>query len=200
MTQTDIYNLALGHLGMNLISTADIAANLKPETKALNNVFENCRDAVFREHQWAFANRQFPLVEASEDVPIGWAYAYDMPTESCATVWSVFNEATLTNKDAQDFDTYYLPDSGTRLIVTDLDTAYAEYTYIIEDVASWDAKFCQALSYNLAASASNVLTGDLDKSIKLLTLYGVFISDMKRIDAAEKRKKKKFTSTSQGVR
>jgi hypothetical protein len=201
MTKTEFFNLALHHLGITQrLTDAEITADLKPQAKVLNDFFIPFVRSVFQEHQWAFATVQEELVAASEEVPLGWTFAYDYPTANAATIWTVFNEGTLIEKDKQDFDTYYLPTTDTRLIVSNLDEAYAEYTYIIEDVESWREKFAVAMSYSFAATVSSAVTGDAEKGLKLLAVYGTLIADVKRIDASEKRKKPQQTSGYQQAR
>jgi hypothetical protein len=197
MTQLQIINLALRHLGMQTLN--NLNAN-NPSTQVMNEFWAVCRDVVFREHQWGFANVQQALTAYTGTVPSGWLFAYDYPTANVATVWTVYNEGTLEDKDAQDFDCLYIPDENKKIIVSDLDAALADVTWIITDPTEWDAKFCHALSYNLAASSASFLTADLNKATTLMALYGTFIADVKRIDAVERRKKAKLSSTYQNAR
>jgi len=185
-SQLGLYNLALQHIGMKKISSTD---GTDPSTVALNNYYESCRDDLFREHKWPFATVQATLTESTVEVPLGWTYAYEYPTENAATVWSVFDEGTYDYKDEQDFEIYYDPDSATKIIATDCEDAYYEYTYIITDLTLWDSKFYIALSYRLAASVCHVLLGDAEKGLKLMEISNFYISESKRISSHEQKKK-----------
>jgi hypothetical protein len=159
-----------------------------------------CKESMFEEHQWAFANVQATLSAATVDVPLGWTFAYDYPTENCAAIWCVFNEGNYDNKDAQDFDTYLDKDSGLLKIVTDSDEAYVEYTLIIDDVTTWPTKFGLAMSYFLAATTCALLTGDADKAMKLMQVYSMMVTEVQRVDSFKASKKSKITSKYQASR
>jgi len=196
--QLQIYNLALSHLGMSPLTAL---TGTDPSTVACAAYFEPCRDDMFREHEWSFARVQAALVEYTGTVPLGWLYAYDYPTVNAATVWTVFNEGCADTKHEQDFSTFYIPTDAKKVIVSDLEDAYMEYTYIVEDIAIWDAKFFMALTYRLAASMAKVLTGDADNRGALLgQAYNSIISEAKRIGAMEDIKTPKQTSSYQNAR
>jgi hypothetical protein len=188
-SQLNLFNLALQHVGMKKITST---TGTDPSTVACNNYYEPCRDDLFREWKWPFANVQDTLVTTNASqaaVPLGWTYSYDYPTQNCATVWTVFNDDTYDHKEGQDFEVYCDPTGATRLICTDCDSAYYEYTRIITDPTFWDTKFYIALSYRLAASIAHVLLGDADKGFTLMQVSNAYISDAKRISSYERKKK-----------
>lgn len=197
MTQLQIINLALRNLGMSKIANLN---GVDPSTTVMLDFWDICKLSMFEEHQWAFANVQQALVKSSIDVPLGWTFAYDYPTENCAAVWTVFNEGTLADKDGQDFDTYLDKDSGLTKLVSNLDAAIVEYTFVVDDPETWPNKFAYAMAYFLAASACPLLTGDADKAMKLLTLYSAIISEVQRVDSFKSSKKVKIPSTYQNSR
>jgi hypothetical protein len=189
MTKLAIINMALKHLGMNTIDDLD---GQDPSTLTMLEYFDTCRNIVFEEHQFSFANAQMALTESAIEVPLGWTFAYDYPTENCAAVWTLFNAATVDQKDAQDFDTYRDPATGDKILVSNLDEAYCEYSLILVDPEDWSEKFAHAVSFNLAASAAPYLGKTGDEVLKILAIYGALISDVKRVDAAHKSKKPKL--------
>ncbi len=190
-TQFELCNLALNHIGMRKIGSLD---GTDPSAVACTNFFEPCRDDVFREFQWPFCTVQQTLNQSIITVPLGWTYCYDYPVSNTAGVWYVFNDATAKQKHLQDFEVLYDPESGTRIIGSDLDGAYAEMTYIVTNTLLWDAKFDMAMSYRLAATICPILTGDNDKALKIMNLYMAMINEAKRIAAVEKLKKPDRTS------
>lgn len=185
-TKFEIVNQALYHIGQNKIESL---TGSDPSTVACNEFFESVRDDIFREFQWPFATVQQPLSQSVQEVPLGWTYAYDYPADNIATVWYVFNESTAEFKDEQDFEVYYIPGTSQKMIVSNLDAAYMEYTYIVSDTLQWDAKFDIAMSYRLAATICPILAGDTDKALGLTEVYNAVLSEAKRIAASEKRKK-----------
>lgn len=186
MDQLGIYNLALRHLGLKKVASISGA---DPSATACTDFFEPCRDDVFREHQWAFANVQATMITSAVDVPLGWDYAYVSPTTNCAAIWLVYNELTYDKKHEQEFEEMYDPASGTKIICTDLDDAYCEYTHVVSDISVWDNKFVMALSHRLAAEIAPFLTGDDAKAANQMTLYTTVLHEVKRLDATKKIKK-----------
>ena len=192
-----LYNLALQHLGMKKISST---GGTDPSTVALNNYYEPCRNDVYREFKWPFATVQATLNESAVTAPLDWLYAYDHPTENCAAVWCVFNEATYLDKDDQDYQIMYDPTTASKIICSNLEDAYYECTYIITDPTLWDAKFYLALSYKLAAATAHVLLGDAEKGLKLMEAYNGILAEAKRISSYEKMRKPNQDSSYQNSR
>ena len=186
-----VVNLALRHLGMNKVNDLN---GLDPSTIVMLDFWDTCVESVFGGHQWSFASVQAALVKSSSDVPLGWLFAYDHPTTNAASVWTVYNEGTYDEKDSQDFDQFLVPSTGNKILVSNLDEAYCEYTYYIEDPTKWDKNFVHAVSYFLAASACNLLTGDMDKAQKMMLVYTGLMAEVKRVDSFESYKKASLTS------
>lgn len=195
--QLKIYNLALKYLGMNKISSL---TGTDPSTVACNDHFIDCRDDVFSEHQWSFANVQATLNPSSVEAPLGWEFAYDYPTENCAAVWMVYNEATVDQKHEQDFQVLYDPTTDGKLICSNLDDAYYEYTYIVENISMWSKKFVIAVAHRLAAEICPFLVGDDKKSLNEMQIYSAIISEAKRVDGIEQKKKPIQSCAAQDVR
>jgi len=187
-----VINLALRTLGMNKIK--DLNGN-DPSTTVMLDFWDICVESVFGGHQWSFANVQEALVESTETVPFGWLFAYKSPTVNAATVWTVYNEGTLDTKDEQDFDTYYMTLSAATVLVSNLDEALCEYTYYVADPTKWDKTFAHAVAHFLAASACPMLTGDVDKALKIMQIYNGLMSEVKRVDSFGKLKKAKITAS-----
>ena len=183
--------MALRHIGMRKIDAID---DTDPSAVACADFFEACRDDVLREHAWPFALVQQPLAQFAGDVPLGWNAAYDHPASNVAAIWYVFNQATATDKENQNFEVLYDQATNKKIIVSNLDAAYVEYTYIVTDTLVWDAKFDMAMTWRLAAEICPVLTGDDEKALKLMQVYNAYISEAKRISASEKLRKPNQTS------
>lgn len=184
--QLNIYNLALRHLGLKKISSL---TGTDPATTACNDFFVPCRDDVFSEHQWSFANVQATLNPSAVNVPSGWEHAYDYPTENCAAVWLVYNESTTDSKFDQDFETMYAPAADAKIICTNLSDALYEYTHIVTSITMWSAKFIMALSHRISAEIAPFLTGDDKKALNEMQIYSAIIGEVKRIDAVGQIKK-----------
>lgn len=187
-----VINLALRILGMNKINNL---TGGDPSTTVMLDFWDTCVESVFESHQWSFANAQAALVETTETVPMGWMFGYESPTTNAAAIWTVYNEGCYDTKDEQDFDTIYIPSAGKVIIVSNLEEAYCDYTHYIADPTKWDKTFVHAVAHFLAASACPLLTGDVDKALKLTQIYSGLIGEVKRIDAYNQTKKARVTSS-----
>lgn len=148
-----------------------------------------------------YLNQAYLAIQAGTNHNPSSATTYWTVQTNAATVWTVFNEATETKKDEQDFEVYLIPGStDEKIIVSNLDDAYMEYTFIVNDTTLWDSKFVVALSYRLAAMMAHVLTGDAAKGKELMNVSIAYIAEAKRIAAIEKLKKPNQTSSYQNSR
>lgn len=190
-TEIQLANMALRHISMNKITSL---AGTDPSSVLCNDFFDIARDDLYREFPWPFATGQFELTEITSVTLPGWDYIYQHPdddsslTLNVATVWSIYNEATATTKEKQNYEIFYEPTLSSKVIATDVDSAYAEVTYIIDDTTFWDAKFDLMFSFKLASLICPALTGDADKALKLMDIYNGLLEETKRISAHEKMK------------
>ena len=193
-TITSIASAALTHLGMRpLTDYTTSLANNDPSAIAINTYWEQARDDVYREHRWTFNTTQETLGLIGEELILGWLYLYTYPA-SAAMVWYVYNESTVTTKDAQEFEVVYVPTLNVTAVCSDNEEAYCDYGYKITDVTLWEPKFVQAFSYKLAAQMAHTLIGDPSIGVKMMEIYGAVISEAKRVGAQEKKKKREQTS------
>jgi glycyl-tRNA synthetase alpha subunit len=193
MTSLQIINLSLSTLGQATISQAQLTADAHPSAVAANDWYEPCRDEVLGANNWSFATVTQALTALDVD-DIKWEYCYSYPdvTLAVSTMWHVYNEATANTKDQQEFTVKYIPTLAVTAIYTDLEDAYAEYTYKVTDTTLWTTQFVMALVYRLASAMAVTLTGAKDKGIEAGQLYNVMISDAKRLSFSEKPKKEEM--------
>jgi len=225
-SKVQIANLALQQLGMNPISA--LTDNQNPTVRAINHAFDPTRDALFGEHRWPFATTIGVLAELTttevendggflvegflstpflsvgrtpdpDSLVAGWLYVYAYPSKA-ATVWAVFNEATAEEKDTQEFDTVFLPGPNKRAIVSNLEEAYCEYTYKVQDTSIWSSTFIVAFSFRLAAMMAHTLLGDVQKGLKLMEISNAYVNEAKRVSWSEKVKKPSQVSGYQNCR
>ena len=199
MTQLQIVNLALHHLGMNSITSAQLTADAIPSAKEANVFWEPCRDEVLGEVPWSFNTATLALSALNID-DLEWEYVYSYPTLSVGSVWAVYDESTATTKYDQNFEVKYTPSQSNKCIYTNLQYAYAEYSYKVTDPSIWSDKFNMAFSYRLAAEMAIPLIGDSNKSEQMLNIYGAIIGEAKRIGNSEKVEKPTQTSNYQNGR
>lgn len=207
LNATSIANLTLSHLGQKPLTTdiaTDVAAN-NPSAVAINTHWGPVRNDLFREFKWPFANVIQPMqiqTGVNQDMYPEWLYFY-VYTANAATVWYVFDSATVEEKEEQAYEVVYNPTLNKRVIccnVTNTSSAFNEYTYNVTDTTLWDTKFVIAFSYRLASAIAKTLTGDGAIGEKLMLISNGIISEAKRIASHEKKKKPKQSQSTINAR
>lgn len=187
MTQLQIINLALAHLGQKSITQAELNAGSITEAKAANIYWEPCRDEVLGESRWSFATSTLTLsaIDTTDSV---WEYVYTYPTLSVGSIWCVYNDETVEEREEQEFEVKYYSTGSVRAIYSNLEDAYAEFTYKVTDPEVWSNKFVMAFSHRLAASMAKYITGDANLGLEHMNIYNGLISEAKRLGHSEKIK------------
>lgn len=192
-----IWNLGLGHLGMKAVTSE---SEDSPSADALNNVWTIALEELFSEGRWPFATAKEALVSVSDDtLELEWSYLYIRPTHAM-TVWNVYNEATISNKEEQQFEVVYQPSLSRRIICTNLETAYAEYTYNVIDTTLYSPKFVMALSYKLASKIAPTLLRDVKVASDMMNMAKMVVDEAKITGFAEKRNKIVLSSSYRDAR
>ena len=178
-----IYNLSLGHLGMQKIFSTDTE---DPRMKACLLYYPEALEDTYAEYAWGFANviEKFAIVSATV---VGWNYVYAYPPKA-ARVHNVYSEANFEYKEEQNFDKVFLPSQNKTVIVSNEAEAYQEYTYMVEDTTIFSPKFVIALSFKLAALMAQTLTTDPNIAGAMQQNAMGIIDEAKRLDAKEKPK------------
>jgi hypothetical protein len=192
ITKVDICNMALSHLGMQAITTL---LEDNPSTRACNKFYDPSLDAVLSEFRWPFATVKQALVGVTDEtLEMEWDYIYVYPTQALR-IWNVYNESTIVDKDQQEFEVVFQVDENRKVICSNNDSAYAEYSYRVQDTNIYDPLFNLAFSLRMAGSMAHTLIGDAEVSKDLLTTYANAISDAKRMNSIERIKKPYQTSS-----
>lgn len=179
-TKVLICNLALSELGLKAI-TAITEANER--ARKCNLIFDTTVDEVLRAHPWTFATKRAALAIASGETVAGWDYVYAFPTK-CMFIRKLFTENTIDDPTPIPYQELNST-TNTRIIATNLEDAYAEYTSQVNDVSVFDASFIKALAYKLAADLAVPLCGDSALATEKLKKYLLQLDDAKRLNKAE---------------
>lgn len=183
MDQTGIYNSALGRIGYGESVAAPTDRTVHAEV--CNRFYNSCRQEVLRAFPWPFAMRSVALaLVADYDFP-GWGYVYQIPDNS-VRIWTVTDESglrwyrswyTLGGLRNSDWPGARMPwqialrDDGARqVILTDVEAAYAFYTYDVTNTGAMPADFASVLAWRLA-----------------MEIGGPLLASRSLIDAAETR-------------
>ena len=156
MTDTDIVNLALTHLGTRTISS--LTNDRSPEAIVMRLLYEVERDNMLREFPWAFSRRFADLGLVEEDPTDEWAYSYRYPSDALM-IRRFLSERNETRQTR--IPHVILGDDTGGLLYTDEEDAAIEYTSRITDTQKFTTDFCRALGFRLAyLSAPKLTAGD----------------------------------------
>lgn len=182
ITSEGICNMALGHLKItNQISI--LASDLSAEAVACRTFYDICKLEMMEDFKWPFATTQGPLsliednpfefdlgsADTSGDGPsVGdseWSYAYQYPP-NCVNFVRIIsgtrNEARMDRVPFRIFNNNTNANSnqgGTKMILTDMECAFGEWTTSVTQEDSFSAAVVLALSYKLAAIIAPMVTG-----------------------------------------
>ena len=202
LTDLDICNLALSHIGQSAITSAQLTGDLNESARHLNIIYDLSRDNVLRMKDWRFASTKEALVVVTDEIP-GWAYIYTHPAE-CLHINKIFYDVESQDPEAIEFEVTYIPVAGVvaakKVICTNYEDAYIDYVYKVTDPALFDTSFVTAFSYLLAAQIAKPLTNDPTMAKLMMELYQSLVSDASRINNSEKFIKPTQTSSFEDVR
>ena len=178
-SDTDICNLALGHLGEARVSSLD-EDTVAARACALH--YGPVLNQVLRSHRWNFAAKRAVLTVNATAPAFGWSYAYDLPAD-CVRVLE------LNDSEFNDVSDEYVVEG--RQLLTDADKVNLIYIRKITDVAQFDALFIEALALKLAVALSETIRGTTGKTADLLSAYERVTGPLaRRVDANEGRRRK----------
>lgn len=201
-SKVQIWNLALGHLGQAPVSSD---SEQTVQALALSRVWDIARQNAFSVHPWSFATVIAELTElASFTPPDNWLYGYQYPS-SARRVWKVYNAASFGAYQApvndppiyplpdikkylrtgSEFRAVYDPTLNTRVILTNVEDALAEYTHDISDTTIWDPTFVEYMGFYLASLVAMPLTGDHQMAVNMGKLAAAQIQEAKRLSKSE---------------
>jgi hypothetical protein len=157
-SSTDIANQALGHLGVQY-QIADIAEG-SPEALACTLYYDQARDEVLRDFPWPFATEIGALALVAEDPNDEWYYSYRYPA-GAVRFRRILNDTRRLHTADTTVAMRIGSDATGRLIFTDHQDAYGEWTSNITDVTKFPPDYVACLVFKLATYiAPRVTAGD----------------------------------------
>jgi hypothetical protein len=121
-----------------------------------------------------------------EYTALDWEYAYAYPL-SLLAVWRVYAEGETDKNAGQPFRQLYDHLNSKKVIATNVEDAYAEGTYYVDDPDLFDANFVTAFSYRLAAELAIRLTGNVDMNKQMIVIFNNAISEAGRMSSYENK-------------
>lgn len=152
MTDTEIANLALGHLGSGK-EIAELSTEDSAEARACRRFYSLARLQTLRDFPWPFATVTEALQLIEEDPHEEWAYSYRYPVH-CVNFRMILSG--MRNDTRQTRVPFKIEQN---IVYTDKEDAEARYTSKNTNAGYYPADFIQALSLRLAAMTAPLITG-----------------------------------------
>ena len=181
VTQVGIVNLALSHIGQKAITSMTDGSVQQVET---SKIWDFVLREALRAFNWGFAKVQAALTATTAYTPVVYSYAYVYPA-NCVAIRKVNDEANLDNAISGKYEVMYDITNTLQRIVTDIKTAYIEYTYLVETVTLFDSYFVSTLARRLAAELAIPLNGDKEMAKEQIAVFNTLISEAERHNASE---------------
>ena len=191
-TQVGIINLGLSHIGQTPIVTM---VETTVQREAASRVWEYILKEVLASYNWGFARVTLALTVLSNYTSLIYTYAYTYPS-SCVRVWKVYGDGSTEHTIGVKFRVLYDTTNNQKVIVTDLEDAYAEYTHFQETVTEYDPYFITALSHRLAAELAVPLNGDPEMAKGQIAIFNNLIKEAHRFSAHESKETKQANEKS----
>jgi hypothetical protein len=179
-SKISIINMALGWLGAPPIASL---TEKRPEAIYASLYYDSALEQTLRDHRWNFAQRRRRL--AALDVPDGYQgiyeNAYALPVD-CLHAHTVLDAAENTFP----FIVALAEDGGSKIVLTNVASAYLAYTALVTVPELYDPNFVRALSRRLAADiAVPILKNNAQKVQEAETLYDRELTRAKLADYRE---------------
>lgn len=151
-SRTEIANLALAYLGARRINS--YASDETTEAKAVRLQFDLAVDTLLRRHQWNFATARKTLSRLTEDPPIEWDSAWQLPADFIRLI-------RIPSPD-RDRPHNRFAIEGKTILVSALEVVQIVYVSNAVPIPEWDDLFVDALKLKLAASIAGDVTQNPD--------------------------------------
>lgn len=175
MSDTEIANLALGRLAVG--QPIGSLSETSQTARVCARFYEQCRREVLRAYPWGFASTAQYIAEVEQTFP-GWSYVYQYPNKALM-VWSVADESGIRQwcnySSCRDQYSQLLfadvmrrcpfkialgTDKTSTVILSDVENAWAYYTYDVTSTALFPPDFTSALAWRLAMEVGGPLRAD----------------------------------------
>ena len=187
-SKTLICNMALSKIGEGKINSLDEETE---QSRVLNINYDTCLETTLRAFPWNFAKKAEALALVTDETHPNFDYVYQYPSNA-VEVLRVFEEGDTDKYRKTEFIVF--TNSTEKLIATDLEDAYVEYTDNVIIPALYDSSFVNALVYCLAAEIANTLSNNANKANEMYQKFQLAIISAKQSNATEGNREFKLSN------
>lgn len=171
-TEAQIANMALGHVGIKgLITSLDSLDDTTNEAVACRLFYAHARDMILTMQPWPFAKVRQNL-QLSGTAWDGWTYSYTYPA-NCSFLEKIVLPGLRTEPADRKvpFIVVRNPDAPGKLVMTDQESAVAQFNLKVTDPSEFDPTFAHAVSLLLATLICTPLRVSADMTKNVNQLY-----------------------------
>ena len=177
----DICNEAMHVLGADTITS--LTENSK-EARYCNSAYAEKRDAVLRAHPWNVAITRGTLAKDATAPAFGFDNQFTLPTNPyCLRVLSFWDNNVDNELSAYDSQVMFKIEG--RKVLTNESECKITYIGRVIDTEQYDSLLVSALACRLAADGAYHLTGSMNVSQQMQSLYETRLREARGIDAME---------------
>ena len=165
MTELEIFNLALGQLGIARLSA--LTDSTDKRVQAYQTFYSHALSFVMSELQMNFTIKIDPLSLLSNQTITGYTYAYSLPGD-CIMIQSIMDsEGTVETG----WELRRIGSIADTVVATNLEDAFIEYVQSVSETSVYTPQFIETLKYKLAMDMAIFLTDDSNKLIANSKLF-----------------------------
>lgn len=180
----EICNIALSRIGKNAITSFTQASE---EARRCSTNYPAAVLATLNDFDWGFARGSQSLSVLDETFP-GWDFVYAAPADMVAARL-IFNPQSKDDLDRIPYETGISQAGNTPTVLTDYPNAILIYTRTLTNPTVFDAQFCDALEWKLAAELAQPLKADLAMGTAARNNYSQVILTAKARNANQQSEK-----------
>lgn len=181
ITNTDVSNTALSHIGEKRIADFDDDTATDPATIYCRLHLEKTRDALIRSHLWRFAKKRVKLT-STETPAFEWDYSFELPADFLRAYYIYDGSDTPDGRTTASWEL-----EGRKLLFNS-STLDLKYIRQVTDPNEWDSLFYQVMELQLAYKLVIPLSQDLKLKKDVSTDLAILMRKVRAMDRAEGQK------------
>lgn len=190
MINVEICNIALSYLKATPI------ISWEQETESAlqcRRFYDLTRKTILRAHPWSFARKIIALPELPGSVP-DWKYLYQRPAD-CLSVRRIFtgNSIKAYQPQMDQYSVFSLSET-TQAIACNIQNAWMDYTFDLNNTEAFPADFIKAFTYLLASELAIQLSADTSAKELNFSLYQEALAQALKMNFNENMERVRFQS------
>lgn len=179
-SETEIVNSALSKLGANRVLTLDDDSK---EARLAKVQYPIKRDELLRSHPWNFATARAALAKTANTPAYEFTSEFILPSDCLRVLNTDLNLSGSSMEEPYKVETNLV--DGTKVLLTNTDAVNIQYLAKVTNVQLFDAVFCEALAWKLAADLAYPLVQSTSLAAQMFQISEQVLSQARSFDGQE---------------